>query len=100
MHEQRAGGTQLQFELSNRLEKRLAFDIARGATDFNDRHIGAFSTVNDPALDLIGDVGNDLYRTTQIITPALFAEHGVVDTSRGEIIALAHGCSGEALVVT
>ena len=52
----------LQTHLTDGLKEGLALDIAGGAADLGDDHIGfgGGSQIVDIALDLIGDVGDDL----------------------------------------
>jgi hypothetical protein len=53
----------------------------------------------DELLDLVGDVGNHLYRLAQVIATALFLEHALVDLAGGEVVGAAHARRDEALVV-
>ena len=47
----------------------------------------------DPALDLVGDVGDDLDRSAQIVAPALPVQNGPVDLAGGD-----GGVAGQVLV--
>ena len=51
-------------------------------------------------LDFIGDVRNDLDRSTQVVTTALFTQHVFIHTTSGEVIPLCHACSNEPFVMT
>ena len=50
-------------------------------------------------LDLVGDVGNDLYGGAEVVTAALAADDIFVDLPTGEIVELRQGAVGKALVV-
>ena len=72
--------------LPDSLQKRLALDVAHRAADLRDDHIG-LSVVHgvDAALDLVGDVGDDLHRAPQIAALPLAVQH------RPEHLAGGHG---------
>ena len=99
VHQQCPGSAQLQFQLPNGLEERLALNITCGPANFYNSHISAVRPLDHPSLDLIRDMGNDLYRPAKVIPAPLFAQHRVVDPAGGEIVALGHCRPGEALVV-
>ena len=86
-------------QLPNGLEERQRFDVADGAADLDDRDLGIAGTGDDPVLDLVGDVRNDLHGAAQVIAAALLADDGLVDLAGGEVVALPHPHVGEALVV-
>ena len=50
--------------LTYRLQKRLAFDIARRTAYFGNNHVGVALSADavNKLLNLVGDVGNNLYR--------------------------------------
>ena len=100
VHQQCPAGAHFHAELTRRLQERQALDVAHRAADFDDGYVGIARTQNHPALDFIGDVRNDLHGATEIVTAALFLQHGVVDPSGGEVIRALHGRAGETLVVT
>ena len=64
VHQERIGRAQLQLELTNRLEKRLTLYVACGAAHFHHCHFCVPRALNDPALDFIRNVRNDLHRAT------------------------------------
>ena len=71
-------------DLPDRLQKRLAFDIPYGAADLADDHIGAAVLHGiDTALDLIGDVGDDLHRPAQIPALPLPVQHAPKNLAGG-----------------
>jgi hypothetical protein len=100
VHEQSAGGAHFSLELTYRLQERQRLDIAHSATDLDQCHIRIAGPLDHPALDLVGDVRNHLYGSAQVIATTLLAQHVLVHTAGGEVVALAHGGANEALVVT
>ena len=99
VHEQRIGRAQLQLELTHRLQKRLALDVACGAAHFHHRDFCVSRALDNPAFDFIGDMRNDLHRATQVIASSLLAQHCVVYPTRREVIGAAHHGAREALVM-
>ena len=91
--------SQLAAHLADRFEKRQGFDVADRAADFHQAHIGIAGAGLDRALDLIGDVRNDLHRPAQIIATALLLDHGLVDAAGGVVAVTTGGRAHEALVV-
>ena len=85
--------------LADGFQKRQRLDVADGAADFDERDFGLAGTRGDPALDLVGDVRNDLYRTAEVVAAPLLADDRLVDLAGREVVALAHPHVGEALVV-
>ena len=67
----------LLHELADRLVDGLGFNISDCSAHFDDRDgiISVPCSHIEPALDLICDVGNDLYRSTAVIAPALLIEY-------------------------
>jgi hypothetical protein len=89
----------LEAHLADGFEKGQRFDIAHGAADFHQRHVGILRTLANGTLDLVGDVRDDLHRAAEVIAAALLADHRLVDLAGREVVALAHLHVGEALVV-
>ena len=60
-------------ELTNGLQKRLTLDITYGTADLDDGDTGLIirKIAVETALDLIGDMRDDLYRTSAIVAAAL-----------------------------
>ena len=86
--------------MSHRLEERLALNVTRRATHFDNGHFSVTRARHHPALDFIGDVGNDLHRAAEIVTSPLFTEHGVINPARREVICPAHDGAREPLIMT
>ena len=99
VHQHGALGAHFHTQLANGFEERLRLDIADGATNFHQGHVGIAGTLDDATLDLVGDVRNDLNGRAQVITTALLAQHIFVHPTGGEVVALAHRGTDEALVV-
>ncbi len=85
--------------LPDRLEERQRLDVADRAAHFHDRDLGVAGPRRDPALDLVGDVRDDLHGAAEVIAAALLADHALVDLAGREVVAPAHLHVGEALVV-
>ena len=77
----------LQGNLPHRLDEGLAFDIADGAADFGNDHvgIGLFGHAVDKFLDFIRNMGNHLHRGAQIFAPAFFVQHVPVHLAGGQV---------------
>ena len=58
--------------------------------DLDDRYVDVARRFADACFDLVGDVGNDLHRGTQIVTTPLTANHFLVDLTGGEVVVLGH----------
>jgi hypothetical protein len=93
-------------DLPGRLQERQRLDIAYGAADFGDHHVGAisgrvgFGHCQDAALDLVGDVGNHLHGVTQVFAAALLGDHRRVDLAGGHVGRLRQVAVQKALVMT
>ena len=63
----------LMLELTNGFQERLALDITYGTADLNDGDTGLIirKIAVETALDLIGDMRDDLYSTSAVITTTL-----------------------------
>jgi hypothetical protein len=71
-----------------------------GAADFHDHDVGFLAELIDDALDLVGDVRDDLHGLAQVITAALAVDHPLVDLPGGVVVAPRSLKAGEALVVS
>lgn len=91
--------TVLKAHLADGLQKRQRFDIAHGAADFHQRHIGTLGARTNRALDLVGDVRDDLHRAPEVIATTLLVDHRFVDLAGGEVVAPTHPRAGKALVM-
>ena len=91
----------LQAHLPDGLQEGLALDIAGGAADLGNDHIGlgGGSHVVDVALDLVGNVGDDLDGLAQIGTLTLLVQHVPVHLAGGQVGVLIQVLVDEALVV-
>ena len=65
--------THLQDELADRFQKRQPLDIAGRSADLGDKDIGVADLLEatNTTLDLVGDVRDNLYRLSEIVSPAL-----------------------------
>ncbi len=86
-------------ELTDGLQKRQTLDVADGSADLHDDHIHTVRHQFDAVLDLIGDVGNDLNCTAQIVSLAFFGNDRVVDFSGRKIVVFSDDGVGEPFVV-
>ena len=74
----------LRGHLADGLQEGLGLDVAHGAADLHDGHVGVRGVQGvDAALDLAGDVGDDLHRAPQVVPPALPVEHIPVHLAGG-----------------
>ena len=99
MYEQSAGNPDLQAHLANRFEKRLRLDVSHRSADLDDNDIETFCRVPDPALDLVGNVGNDLYRAAEIVAAALLADNLGINAARGEVVLTGHAGPNHSFVL-
>ena len=99
MHQQCVRRPQLQLQLAQSFQERLAFDISSGTAHFDHGHLGIARPLNDSPLNLVGNVRDDLNGPSQIVTASLLAQHGIVYPARRKIIRAAHHRSGKALVM-
>src|SRR5689334_2286176 len=100
MYEARIVASNLDCHLTDRFEERERFDVTDGAPDLDHGDFRVAGSAPDELLDFVGDVGDDLHRSAQIIAPPLLADHALVNLAGREVVALAHLCLNEALVVT
>ncbi len=88
-------------ELADGLEEGQALDVADGAADLGDEHVDAQAlgqTVH-AALDLVGDVRDDLDGAAEVVAAALLGDDAVVDAARRHVGVALHVLVDEALVV-
>ena len=87
MDEQRVARTDLQSDLTNRLQERLAFNISGRAADFRDDHVcvGRASYIVNKRFDFIGNMGDHLYGLAEIFAPALLVQHIPVHLAGGQV---------------
>ena len=104
MHKSTVVGAELQAELAHRFQKGQRLDVTHGAANFHNGHIDRLGcaktgTSLDEVLNFVGHVRDDLHGFTQVIAPALFLQHALVNLAGGEIIGLLHACFNETLVM-
>ena len=89
-------------ELTNGLQERLALDITYGTADLDDGDTGLIirKIAVETALDLIGDMRDDLYRTSAVITTTLFLQYGPVYFTGGDIGILIQVLIDETLIMS
>lgn len=77
----------LMLELTNGFQERLAFDVTYGTADLNDGDTGLVirKIAVETALDLVGDMRNDLYGTSAVITTTLLLQYGPVYLTGGNV---------------
>ena len=92
-------GPDLLAELADPLQERQALDVAHGAAHLADHHVVALREHAHRSLDLVGDVGDDLYRAPQVVAPALPVDDRPVDAPRGGVVLLGQAGVDEAFVV-
>ncbi len=87
-------------QLSERLDERQAFDVADRAADLANHEIDIIRVLEREFLDGVGDVRDDLHRRAQIIAAPLLRDDVAVDAPGGDVVRLARGHAGVALVMT
>ena len=87
--------------LADRLEERLAFDVADGAADLDDHDLraGVAADGADAVLDLVGDVGDGLDGAAEVVAAALAGDDGLVDLAGRDGGGAGQVLVEEALVV-
>jgi hypothetical protein len=90
-----------QLQLAHRFQEGKGFNIAHGAADLDDVHVGLRREREgvDAALDLVGHVRDHLHRAPQVISPTLTRKDRVVDLAGGDVVAARDGLVDESLVV-
>ena len=102
MHERAAVAADLVAELADRLEERQGFDVADRAADLDDLHVRllGLGQRQDPRLDLVGDVRDDLHGLAEVVAAALLGQHRRVHGAGREVRAAMQIGVEEPLVVT
>ena len=87
--------------LANRLEERQRLDVAHRAAHLDDHDVRVVvaGDTDDPFLDLVRDVGDDLDRPAQVVAAPFLGDDGLVDASRRDVAELRQVLVDEALVV-
>ena len=88
-------------ELADGLQERQALYVADGAAHLGDEHVypQLLRQTVHAALDLVGDVRNDLDGATQIVAAPLLGDDRAVDAARGHVAFPLHEFVDETLVV-
>ena len=86
-------------QLPDRFDEGQAFDVADGPADLANDEIEAVDVGQREFLDRVGDVGDDLDGRAEIIAAPLLGDDVAVDAAGGDIVRLARGNAGEALVM-
>src|SRR5258705_3052603 len=74
VHERAVVAAELDTELADGLEERQRLDVTDGAADLDHADIRAVGAQLDAALDLIGDVRDDLHSGAEVIAAALLVD--------------------------
>ena len=90
---------ELVAQLADRLDERQALDVADGAADLAQHEIEIVGVGERELLDRVGDVRDHLHRRAEIVAAPLLGDDLLVDAARGDVVALARGDAGEALVM-
>ena len=99
VHEQCALVSQLNAHLANRLQERQRLDITHGTANLNHGDIGITGTLANTLLDLVSNMGNDLYCRPQVIATPLVTNNALVYLAGGEVICLRHGGTNKAFIM-
>ena len=99
VHERAIAAAELDTELADGLEKGQRLDVADGAADLDHADIRAVGSQLDAALDLIGDVRDDLHGGAEVIAAALLGDDALVDAPGGEIAVAPGSGAHETLVM-
>ena len=86
-------------KLPDRLDERQAFDVADGAADLADDEVAVVDVGQRELLDRVGDVRDDLDGRAEIVAAPLLGDDVAIDAPGGDIVRLARGNAGEALVM-
>ncbi len=102
VHEEHAVAAELVAQLAVRTRGRAATRCRDRASDLSDDHIGARvlrGLKTHAALDLVGDVRDDLHRVAEVLAAALARDHLRVDLAGGDVRGLGQVDVEEPLVV-
>lgn len=106
MQEEAVLATHLVADLTGRLQERKRFDVTDRAADLGDHDIGpdargvGLGHREDAALDLVGDVRDDLHGVTEVFTAALLGDHRGVHLTGGDVGRTRQVAVQETFVVT
>jgi hypothetical protein len=92
--------TDIQRELTDRLQKGHRLDVADGAANLGDDHVYIVcGQLADGLLDLVGDVRDDLHGAAAVVAAPLFLDDRHINLAGGEGAVAGQGGVGEAFVV-
>ncbi len=106
MEEEDVVATDVVAHLTGGLEERLRLDVTDGATDLRDDDVGPVSLEvrsahgEDPALDLVRDVRDDLDGVAEVFAAPLLGDDRRIHLAGGHIRLTGQVAVEEALVVT
>src|SRR3989441_8018195 len=86
-------------ELADRLEKRQRLDVPPRPADLGDHDVVVRAEAPDGGLDLVGDVGDHLYRGPEVLAAPLLRDDRQVNPPRRDVVHLRERAIDEALVV-
>ena len=86
--------------LSDSFQEGETLDVTNRSAYLNEAYIEAFSGELNAALNLIGNMGNDLDSATKVVATTFVGDNGLVHFSGGEVIELGHASAHEALIVS
>ena len=92
MHEEDVPAAQFVADLPGRFDERLRLDVADGSADLRDDDVGLRVLGRlqpHAALDLVGDVRDDLHGVAEILAPALARDDLRIDLPRRDVRRLA-----------
>ena len=93
--------TAFERNLSDRLEKRQAFNIADGAPNFSDDNIGvSIIELQHNLFDFIRDMRNDLDSFPQKLSSSFLVDNRLIDLPSRVITLPSQVCCGETFVVS
>ena len=103
MDEENVLSAELVAYLACGFDKRLAFNVADGSTDFGNDDVGCRlfeSLQSHAALDLVGDVRNDLDSVTEVFTTTFALDDAGIDLTGGDVGGLRQVDVEKTLVVS
>ena len=100
VHEDGVLATHVRAELTNRFQEGERLDITDRAADLRDHHVVVRGEPADRALDLVGDVRDDLHGGTEVVAASFLRDHRLIDTPGGDVVRLGERLVDEALVVS
>ncbi|EFA23571.1 hypothetical protein BIFGAL_02675 [Bifidobacterium gallicum DSM 20093 = LMG 11596] len=100
MHKHAVVRSQFTTHLAGGLKEWLGFNVTDSTADFRDDHIDIVGSLGTHTrFDFIRDMRNHLHALAQVFTGALFAQHFLINLSRGHIGLLAEEHIKEALIM-